>query len=153
MKCRQSESVLAVDVAQAFTPVDASLSDIISGMLAQAATPKAADPDMLPPPDGDTTSIKATPASPSACGLPVAPKHFLGRDETVTSLVAFVTTAASASAGVMLHGGPGQVRDPRLQLRTAVWLYPYPAIACKAMSLRHGWCHCQAKVAIRKTVS
>ena len=118
MKCRQSESVLAVDVAQAFIPVDASLADIISGMLAQAATPKAADLDELLPPDADKVPNDAPPASPSACGLPPVPQHFLGRDDAVASLVAFLTT--TASAGVMLHGGPGQVRDTHLQLRTAV---------------------------------
>ena len=140
MKCRQSESVLAVDVAQAFTPVDASLSDIISGMLAQAATPKAADQDMLPPPDGDTTSVKATPASPSACGLPVAPEHFLGRDETVTSLVTFFATAASA--GVMLHGGPGQVQFLAVPLTChclqsyvpKAWLVPLPSQSSRSQN-------------------
>lgn len=105
--CRQSDSVLAVDVARAFTPVDASLIDIISSMLAQTVALQAADLDMLPLPDADQTPIDEPPVSPSACGLHPLPKHFLGRDDAAASLVAFLATAASA--GVMLHGGPGQV--------------------------------------------
>ena len=115
MNCRQSESVLAVDVAQAFIPVDASLADIISGMLAQAVAPKAADLDMLPPPDADETTIDAPPVSPSACELRALPKHFMGRDDAVDSLVAFMATAAPA--GVMLHGGPGQVCSVNCSLK------------------------------------
>ena len=109
LQYRQSESVLAVDIAQAFLPPDALLVDIVTNMLAQTPATKAADPELRPLLEPDSAINIEPPALQSTCALPPLPKHFVGRDDAVAQLASFLESPVSVC--MLLHGGPGQVTD------------------------------------------
>ncbi|KAL0051261.1 hypothetical protein WJX82_004402 [Trebouxia sp. C0006] len=106
LRQRQSESVLAVDIAQAYLLPDALLVDIVTNMLAQTPATKAADPELRPLLEPDSAINIEPPALQSTCALPPLPKHFVGRDDAVAQLASFLESPVSVC--MLLHGGPGQ---------------------------------------------
>ena len=95
---RSSESVLAVDIAQTFLPADAALGDIVAGILVKAPVLNSSATAK------QSLAMTAQGMSGNASAMP----HFVGRQDAVSRLAAFLESANSTC--VMLYGGPGQVR-------------------------------------------